>query len=230
MGRWVLAVLVLVLTGCSAPASVPVVEPEEGLRGSIVLPAPRLVGTVSLEESLSLRRSVRDYSGEPLALEDLAQLLWAAQGKTADWGGRTAPSAGGLYPLELSVAVGEVVGLEPGVYRYAPDGHRLVTVASGDVRTQLSEAALGQSSVRQGAVVLAISAVYRRVTEKYGERGVMYAHMEAGHAAQNVYLQAAALNLGTVTVGAFNDEEVSKILGLAAEEQPLYLMPVGAPA
>jgi SagB-type dehydrogenase family enzyme len=218
------------LTGCGVPATEPVAEPELGLRESIALPAPRLVGPVSLEEALSLRRSVRDYSGEPLALEDLAQLLWAAQGTTAAWGGRTAPSAGGLYPLELYVAVGEVVGLEPGVYRYAPDDHKLVTVAGGDVRTQLSEAALGQSSVRQGAVVLAISAVYLRVTEKYGERGVMYAHMEAGHAAQNVYLQAAALNLGAVTVGAFDDGEVGKILGLTAEAQPLYLMPVGMPA
>jgi len=225
--RIVIALLLVVLSGCSASVAVPAEEAQEASPECIDLPVERRSGPVSLEEALNCRRSVRDYAGEPLMLEEVGQLLWAAQGVTADWGGRTAPSAGGLYPLTVYLVAGDVAELESGVYRYVPDGHSLIPVRAGDVRAELSAAALRQTSVRTGAAVLAFCAVYERTTAKYGDRGVRYVHLEAGHAAQNVYLQAAAMGLGVVAVGAFDDAEVRKVLDLDRDEEVLYLMPVG---
>ena len=173
------------------------------------------------------RRSVREYANLPLTLEDISQLLWAAQGITTEWGGRTAPSAGALYPLEVYLVVGNVENLACGVYKYKPERHELVKVRDDDVRGELAQAALGQTWVKEGAIDIVIAAVYERTTKKYGDRGVMYVHMEAGHAAQNIYLQAAALNLGMVTVGAFYEDQVKDILGMPGNEIPLYVIPVG---
>ncbi|MGY5852728.1 MAG: SagB/ThcOx family dehydrogenase [Candidatus Thorarchaeota archaeon] len=191
------------------------------------MPEPRYDGDVSLEESLVKRRSVRDYTGESLALEEVSQLLWAAQGITTDWGGRTAPSAGALYPLEIYVIVGDVQDLAAGVYHYDPKEHEIIMTAAGDIRTQLASAALEQTSVKDGAIDLVFSAVYQRTTRKYGDRGIRYVHMEAGHTVQNVCLQATAMGLGVVTIGAFQDEQISSLLNLPSDEVPLYIIPVG---
>ena len=196
---------------------------------SVELPAPRTRGTSSLEESLQRRRSVREFATGGLTLAELGQLLWAAQGLTSRRGGRTAPSAGALYPLEIHVVVGDVTGLEPAVYRYVPAGHRLERLATGDRRSALAGAALGQGWLEKAPVTVAFSAVYGRITGKYGERGVRYAHFEVGHAAQNLLLQASALGLGAVVVGAFDDGRVREVLGLSGSEQPLELVPVGHP-
>jgi SagB-type dehydrogenase family enzyme len=191
------------------------------------LPEPRYDSDISLEESLSRRRSTREYTNEPLTLEELSQLLWAAQGITHPSGYRTAPSAGALYPLEVYVASGNVRGLAPGIYRYDAGEHQLVRVIEGDRRRQLANAALRQSSVREGAIVIVLTAVYERTTVKYGDRGIRYVHIEVGHTAQNLCLEVAALGLGAVTIGAFYDEQVTRILELPDGEQPLYLIPVG---
>jgi SagB-type dehydrogenase family enzyme len=191
------------------------------------LSEPRYASETSLEAALLERRSVRAYSGENLTIEEVSQLLWAAQGITAPWGGRTAPSAGALYPLELYVVIGDVAGVDDGVYRYSPEEHELEKVLDGDVRAELADAALGQDCIRDAAIDIVFTAVYERTTGKYGERGVRYAQLEAGHAAQNVYLQAVALDLGTVTIGAFSDSDVRSIMNLQEQEDPLYLMPVG---
>jgi SagB-type dehydrogenase family enzyme len=193
----------------------------------ITLPPPRTESTTSLEEALLKRRSVRTYRGEPLTLTEIAQLLWAAQGITGAGGLRTAPSAGALYPLELLVVAGEVEDLPPGVYRYNPDGHTLARAIEGDLRKDLTGAALGQEAVEEAPAVLVITAFPDRTTGKYGERGIRYVHMEAGHCAENVFLQAVSLDLGTVTIGAFDDRRVGEVLGLDPGEEPLYLMPVG---
>jgi len=193
----------------------------------IKLPEPRFKSKISLEETLLKRRSVRDYKDEPLNLEEISQLLWAAQGITSPEGLRTAPSAGALYPIEVYIVVGKVNDLPTGIYKYKPQTHELERISEGDERIKLSEAALGQIWVKKAPAVIVFSAVYERTTAKYGERGTKYVHMEVGHASQNVYLQAEALNLGSVTVGAFDDEEVKKIMGMPGEEKPLYIMPVG---
>ena len=193
------------------------------------LPKPELEGTVSVEEALQGRRSVRRYKDDPLTLAEVSQLLWAAQGITDEARGyRTAPSAGALYPLEVTLVVGTVTGLDPGVYKYDPREHELEKLDDGDKRAALADAALGQGSVRTGAVDIVFTAIYERVTGKYRERGVRYTHMEAGHAAQNVYLQAESLGLGTVVIGAFDDDAVAKVVGTTDDrERPLYIMPVG---
>ena len=191
------------------------------------LPGPQYDGKVSLEESLLKRRSIRSYTGQPLTLQEVSQLLWAAQGITEAGGLRTAPSAGALYPLELYVVVGDVQDLTPGVYRYQPDGHQLTKIMDGDRRGELASAALEQGCVKEGAAAFVFAAVYERTTGKYGERGIRYVHIEVGHAAQNLCLQATALGLGAVTVGAFSDEQVTRVINLPEEEQPLYIVPVG---
>jgi SagB-type dehydrogenase family enzyme len=170
---------------------------------------------------------VREFAAEPLELWQISQLAWAAQGVTGPDLHRTAPSAGALYPLELYVVAGNVNGLPPGIYKYDLCSHELSLSVQSDKRRELCEAALSQSSIIEAAAVFAVSAVYKRTTAKYGERGIRYVHMEAGHAAQNLLLQAAVLGLGSVLVGAFSDERVRQILMLNEIESPLYLIPVG---
>ncbi|MCF6290165.1 MAG: SagB/ThcOx family dehydrogenase [Desulfobacterales bacterium] len=194
---------------------------------NIRLPEPRQYSKISLEESLARRRSVRDYTGESLSLAEVSQLLWAAQGITVDRGGRTAPSAGALYPLELYVFAGNIEKLAAGIYHYRPKQHELVLAREGDLRGRLAGAALGQDAVRDGAIALVFTAVPQRTTRKYGRRGIRYIFIEAGHAAQNVCLQATALGLGAVIIGAYYDDRVSALLGLSEGEDPLYIIPVG---
>lgn len=203
---------------------------EKGVKGAsmdkeIKLPAPELKSNVSVEEALARRRSIREYKDEPLTLKEIGQLLWSAQGITAGWGGRTAPSAGATYPLEVYLVVGRVESLKPGLYHYLPSSHGLVKMIDGDLRRQLALAALGQDMIEMAPVTIVIAALFRRTTARYGERGIRYVHIEVGHAGENIYLQAEALGLATVAVGAFSDRGVKEVLKL--EEEPLYLMPVG---
>lgn len=193
----------------------------------IKLPSPRYNSTTSIEKALLERRSVRNFKDASLTIDEVAQLLWAAQGITDSRGFRTAPSAGALYPLEVHVVIGDVKGVTKGVYKYNPHKHELVRVKNGDVRNELTLAAFGQFWIRRGAAVIVLSAIYERTTKKYGEKGNRYVHMEAGHAAQNIYLQAQSLNLGTVVMGAFWDDAVKKIMNMPDEEHPLCIMPVG---
>lgn len=197
------------------------------LSGRITLPEPLFKSKILTEEALKRRRSVREYQDKPLTLEEISQLLWAAQGITGEYGMRTAPSAGALYPIELYVVAGRVDGLAAGIYRYRPKGHELQKVAEGDKRGDLYQAALEQESLRDGAAAVVIAAVYGRTTRKYGGRGIMYVHMEVGSIAENIYLQAVSLGVGTVFVGAFDDDRVKKVVNMAEGEEPLAIMPLG---
>jgi SagB-type dehydrogenase family enzyme len=193
----------------------------------IKLPNPELTGKQSVELLLHQRRSVRSYQKLSLNLAEVGQLLWSAQGVSGAQGLRTAPSAGALYPLKLFVVVGGVNDLSPGIYQYNPEEHSLLKTANGDLRKSLQEAALDQSCIGNAAVIFVFTVIYRRTTWKYGDRGVRYVHMEVGHAGQNLFLQAESLRLGTVVVGAFNDDEVREVLNLDSDIQPLSIMPVG---
>jgi SagB-type dehydrogenase family enzyme len=213
----------ILLLGLTFVRDIHTMERDQG----IDLPQPSTAGDVPLESAIQGRRSIRDFSNRPLSLADVAQLLWAAQGVTSRDGGRTAPSAGALYPLELYLVAGEVDSLPAGVYHYRPEQHRLSQLSDGDLRKALAAAALDQSWVRRAPAVLVMAGVYERSAKKYGQRARRYTHIEVGHAAQNVYLQATALGLGTVIVGAFEDMEVQEVLGLPEDHAPLALMPVG---
>jgi len=199
-----------------------------GLAPVIVhLPEPHRDGGLALQAAIARRRSLRAYAPGSLTLSEAAQLAWAAQGLSHGDGRRTAPSAGALYPLELYLCAGRVDGLAPGVYRYLPPDHALVRTGEGDRRHRLAAAARGQEWIAAGALVLAVAGIYRRTAAHYGSRAERYVHIEVGHVAQNVYLQAVALDLGTVVVGAFDDDAVAAALGLPAGERPLALLPVG---
>jgi SagB-type dehydrogenase family enzyme len=226
--------LILLLEGCTSSPSFTLISPSMTLVSSptkqtevIGLPEPKLKSFSSLEEALVSRRSIREFTDQPLAIAEVSQLLWAAQGITDTHGGRTAPSAGALYPLEVYLAAGKIKDLISGIYKYRPEGHVLVKERVGYSEEDLAKAALGQSAIKEGAINIVIVAVYDRTTSKYGDRGITYAHLEAGHAAQNLCLQATALNLGAVTIGAFNDSQVATVMGLARNESPLYIIPVG---
>ena len=190
----------------------------------IRLPQARLKGDLSLEETIVKRRSQRAFSEKSVTLEQISQLLWAAQGITGkrdDLDLRAAPSAGALYPMELYILTRD------GLFHYVPKGHYLDVVRKDDVRAALSAMALRQEVIRYAPMTIVISAVYPRVTVKYGGRGKMYTHIEAGHIAQNIHLQAVSLGLSSVPMGAFEDERVKDLLSLPEDQEPLYMIPVG---
>jgi SagB-type dehydrogenase family enzyme len=201
---------------------------ETEMAKRIPLPSPETQSEVSVEQAMAERRSVRDFTGQGLAIHSVGQLLWAAQGVTSSQGRRTAPSAGALYPLEVYIVAGELADLDPGVYRYRPDDHSLSLHVPGDVRVELGRAAR-QAWIADAPMVVVVAAVYERTRRKYGTRTERYVHMEVGHVAQNIYLQAESLGLGTVMVGAFRDAKARAVLQLPSHEAPLALMPVGHP-
>lgn len=200
-----------------------------GERAMIALPSPNLEAAGSLNEALARRRSIRRFATAELPLQSVSQLLWAAQGVTDRDGLRTAPSAGALYPLELYLLAGTVQDLAPGVYRYRPTDHSLQPTLTGDLRATLADAALDQDWIRQASVVLVIAAVHERTRRRYGERAERYVHIETGHAAQNVLLQAVSLGLGGTPVGAFDDSAVKQLLAMPGDEYPLLVIPLGVP-
>ncbi len=193
------------------------------MKEKIKLPKPKGKGSISIEETLNQRRSVRDYKKTSLSLEQVSQLFWAASGKNLYR--RTAPSAGATYPLEIYLGAGEVDGMEPGIYHYFPSSHTLERRRDQDVRKQLSNASLGQRMIERAPIHIIIAADYERTTRHYGQRGTRYVHMEVGHAGQNISLQAIALHLGTVMIGTFEDRQVKEVLEI--EEDPLYIIPIG---
>ena len=187
------------------------------------LPEPRMKGEFSLEETLERRRSKRSFTPKELTWEQISQLLWAGQG-IAGRRYRTAPSAGALYPLEVYLVTKE------GVYHYKPESHELEQTLQGDRRGQLSRAALDEEAIEEAPANIVIAAVYQRTEWRYRGRAARYVHIEVGHAAQNIHLQAVALGLGSFPIGAFYDEQVQKVLSLPKDQQPLYIIPVGHPA
>lgn len=216
----------LVAASC---ATAPVSPAAGGTSGQTVdrillpSPGPTAAGaTVSLDQALATRRSIREFTVERLTLDEIGMLCWAAQGITDAEGARTAPSAGALYPLEVHVLAPD------GLFRYLPDAHALERIVSSDRRAALQAAAMDQKAVGDAPVVLVISADPSRIEAKYGrERGQRYVWLEAGHAAQNVLLEAVALGLAGVPIGAFDDDRVAQVLGLQPGRLPLYLLSIG---
>ena len=202
---------------------------DEGAVGSppalrtAVLPSPERDVNVGLDDVLAHRRSIRSFTDGQLVEEAISRLLWAAQGVTASWGGRTAPSAGALYPIEVYVATADALR------RYVPDDHRAVDLAPEDRRPRIAEAT-GQEAAADAPTLFVITGVVARTAEKYGERAERYVQLEAGHVCQNLLLEATALGLGAVPIGAFSDEALRDALGLSDGELPLYVVPVGHPA
>jgi len=198
----------------------------------IYLPPPSQKGSISLEEAIAKRRSVRDFTPESISQSQLSQILWSAQGINNTRGRyRTVPSAGATYPLEVFVVCGRncIEDIGEGIYHYDLARHSLTLHHKGDVRLELARAALDQEFIYEAPVDIIICAIYERTATRYGARGERYVHIEVGHAGQNIYLQATALGLATVAIGAFHDEAVREVLRLDKQYKPLYIMPVGRP-
>lgn len=198
----------------------------------IQLPPPTSKGSMSLEEVIARRRSIRHFTQESIAQSQLSQILWATQGLTdIRSGDRAVPSAGATYPLEIFVVCGRncIEGISDGIYLYEPKSHSLSLHHKGDSRPDLARAALEQEYIYQAPLDIVICAVYERTMMRYGARGERYVHIEVGHAGQNIYLQATALGLATVAIGAFHDEPVREVLQLDKRIRPIYIMPVGRP-
>lgn len=195
---------------------------------TVILPKPDLSGTMSIEQTLQKRRSIRSYSDEPLTLREISQLAWSAQGISDERSGfRTAPSAGATFPMEIYLLVTGLADVADGVYRYNNREHTLEKKLNGDLRQSLFEVSLRQPSVTNAPVVMVITGVLERTEQRYGQRALRYVYMEAGHVAQNVYLQGVAMDVGTVVIGAFQDEGLSRVMELENGEHPLYIMPLG---
>lgn len=218
-----LCLLALFVNSCPAQD-----QPQDLPPRRITLPEPALKSGFSLEEALATRRSVRSFNADSLSLPEVSQLLWSAQGITSSARNlRVAPSAGALFPLTAYVVAVRVTGLVPGAFEYRPWNHSLEPVADGDVFSRIVAASRGQGSVKQAAIVIALAGNAQITRSKYGDRAERYVWLEAGHAAQNVLLQAAALGLGAVPAGSFVDADLAAALRLPAEQAPLYLIPVG---
>ena len=225
----VILLAVLVSSGCPGNTR----EQEgKGMNTAVSLPSPRTRGELSVEEAINRRHSVRNFKDEPLELGYISQILWAAGGSRIDAvssATRTYPSAGGIYPQEFFVFAGNIKGLDPGLYRYNHTNHTLELSQEGDLRRELAAASLGQSSPRTAPATIAIAADYERMMNRYGDRGIRYVHMDAGHSGENIYLAAASLGLGTVALGAFNDSAVNSLAGLPENLDMIYLFPLGKP-
>lgn len=202
-------------TPSSSPTAAAAAEP---------LPDPTTDGARSLEDVLATRRSVREFGDAPLTRAQLGQLLWAAQGVTSAAGQRTAPSAGGLYPLEVHAVTAD------GLLHYDPDAHAVRTVDDRDLRADLAELAAGQTWIADAPAVLVVTGIEARTAAEYGDRAPRYVALEAGHAAQNVLLQAAALGLAATPVGAITDADARALLSLSDDHTVYELLPVGHPA
>ena len=210
--KLLLLVLILELAGGISMAA----------RKSINLPEPKFSDKMTVEEAIAKRRSERSFYPNDLSLEQISQILWAAQGITdKSWGFRAAPSAGALYPLTLYLMK------KDGVFQYLPDGHRLLQITEEDRRPSLVRASLGQTYIGEAPLVIIIAANFRITEAKYGQRSYRYVNMEIGHVAENIHLQAVAMGLASVPIGSFWDDVVGKTLELPETQDPFYIIPVG---
>lgn len=203
----------------SGQSAAPAASPQATTAGVITLPAPSRAGGMALTEALAKRRSIRSFASSALTQQEISQLLWAAQGVTDDKGHRTAPSARAGYFLRTYLA------LPDGFYEYLPAGHQLKKLSGDDLRAKLST----QATVTAAPFVLLIAGDNDRALKAGADTGIRYVYLEAGHAAQNVLLQATALGLGAVPVGGFQPPQAAQAAGLPTGIVPIYLIPVGHP-
>lgn len=204
---------------------------------SYVLPIPMFDIDVSIEEAIAWRRSIREYEDDPISIEHLSKILWASHGiSEINFEFRTTPSAGATYPLEIYIVISEYGALiessnylDPGSYKYDINTHSIELKKKGILDKELAKASLNQEWVQKAPINIVICSMFKRTERIYGDRGRRYVHIESGHVGQNIYLMAAALNLGTVAIGAFHDDEVKNVIGADENEEPLYIMPIGIP-
>ncbi len=227
------AVLVRRSTPLQNPQTPPTVITNTLRAEDIALPTPDLRSGNSIEAVLKSRRTRRDFQDQGLTLKQVSQMLWAGQGVTADWGGRSAPSAKSTYPLSLFLVANKVTGLEPGEYQYLPGDrtpvHRLKPIKEVELQKALFES-LKESSFKNAPAVIIITGNMDKMAESYG--GIPHdkeVYLEAGHVGQNLYLEAESLKLGMVTITGFDEVKVKDLVTIPASETIIYLVPFGIP-
>lgn len=197
----------------------------------VPLPPPGDFRGLYTEQAIDQRRSMRDYTGEPLTLDEFSRLLYYTGGANAErWGTllRAAPSAGAQYPIEMYVVVHEVEGVEPGLYHYAVREHAVDRLQEGDLRGEIVRDGLMQGFLGEANVVIVFTAIFQRLRWRYKERTYRYALLEAGHLGQNVYLAATSMGMGACAVGAFLDDNLNSMLDIdGRREAVLYFLSVG---
>jgi len=200
---------------------------------TIELPTKRLNEQISLAKTLEKRSSCRYFNEESLTLQDLSNILWAAQGITDKRYSlrRTVPSAGAVYPIEMYISIRKegVHELDKGIYRYISETHSLEKVSESDITEDLSNACYNQEFITKASFNILLASNNQRTRELYNERGDRYVMMEAGSITQNIYLEAVESNLGTVFIGAFDDALIKSLFGIE-KLMPLAIMPVGMPS
>jgi SagB-type dehydrogenase family enzyme len=196
---------------------------------AVKLPAPAKKGTVSVEEALQARRSTRKFANRPLELAQISQLLWAADGINNPQGKRTAPSGRAAYPMDLYLVVGErgVTSLAPGFYHYKVADHALELISPGDLRAAVAKACNSQAWINEAPAVVVITGDYKRSEAKNGDKAPLFTHIEAGLIAQNLLLQAAALDLGAGVAGGFDPKALGQALKIPEADIPFLVLPVG---
>ncbi len=225
----------LEVTGQMKGTAPPLLElPYDKQKKVIDLPDPQKIKgyDIDLRDAIEKRESRRGYARNPLALEELSFLLWSTQGVKQVTGGatlRTVPSAGARHALETYLLVNNVKDLDPGLYRFLAIEHGLINLSKDPgLSRKITHACLGQDIVSTSAVTFIWAAVPYRMNWRYGERGYRYVHLDAGHACQNLYLSAEAIQSGVCAIGAFSDDEMNSVLGIDGEEQfVMYLATVG---
>jgi len=188
----------------------------------IKLPKPLLEGNKSLEECIAERESVRTYQDKVVEIEKISQILWAAQGKKGQK--RTVPSAGATYPLEIYAVL-----KDKGYFHYNFKNHVLELVTEENICNDIAKESWNQRFIEEAYLNILICADYSRTTQRYGERGIRYVYMEVGHCAQNIHLEVIALGLVSVPIGAFQDQNIKKVMRLPPNIDPLYIIPIGYP-
>jgi SagB-type dehydrogenase family enzyme len=202
----------------------------------LVAPQDLSVGDMPLKEAIERRRSRRQFTGEPLSLEELSFLLWATQGvsQTLTQGGevvrtlRTVPSAGARHPFETYLLINRVQGLEAGIYRYLPLEHSLLILQLGEHLVQDVHEATYDQYVLDSAVVFIWTVVPYRTEWRYAFISHKVIAQDSGHLCQNLYLASETIGAGTCAIGAYDQDKIDPILGVDGEEEfTIYIAPVG---
>ncbi len=200
----------------------------------VELPSFELNKSLSLDQALRQRKSIRNFQDKGISLGQLSYLLWASTGIQRIEDGyefRTVPSAGALYPIETYIVSNNVRKLEAGIYHYSISSHELELLKQGNFKRSITAAALGQDMCASAAVVFVWTAIFERCKWKYGQRAYRYMYLDTGHIAENLALVAVSLNLGSCEIGALYDDNVNAIVGIdGTDESVLCMAVVGIPA
>ena len=223
VGLALLAVVVMAASEINGPS-------KADTSKAINLPGPRTDGGISVEKALKERRSIRSFGKDGLTLNEVSQLLWAAQGVTDDKGHRTAPSAMARYPLQVYLLADNVTGLPSGVYHYSSQGHNLTVIAQGKIDEYYNATAGFEAWIKTAPAIFVITGDLSSMNQMPRQDLSRLVYIEAGAAAENLLLEVVSLNLASTYTAGFDANKTEELLGLPAGGVPIGVLPVGRKA